>query len=584
MITLQPSGPTSGSVERVLRASKMFQGLGPALLGELASGSVRKRIGRGEALWREGDPATRFVLISSGLVKIVQRAADQTDCIIGFFGPREAVGTVAVLKKGRYPASAIASSDHVEYLSLEPKPLIAAMDTDPAAARAMSGALIHHTGALHEKIAVMSAGAVPQRLATQLLTLAERFGDELDDGTLSIPLVLSRGEMACLVGARVETTIRVLTSWQKRGVVELGRDGARILAPEELRAIARGAKTAAGAAGDDDALAQQSPGDTHLCEPAGPASAGHRRGCATDAGVRHRDGGAAIRAKPLGFVTAGVARRTGPRWFAYARAAVAVDDLRRSCDGTAPAHGDPAMALTLSLVRALSVSRVLGGVDLPQIEHIAVQTVHRRLNRGDVLFRAGEQATFLGIVTSGLVRIHRPAGDGDTMVAIFGPRETLGNLAVCDGGPYPVTAVAATDDTWVACVDANAICSLARRDLAAAQGMLRALSDHARALHSKIGIFAAGSIEQRLVALFLHLLERFGDQMPDGGWVIPVALTRGELAALVDATIETTIRTLSRWQKQGLLVSSRDGFVLRDPSALQARLEGSSEVARIAAA
>lgn len=227
-------------MERQLRASKLFQGLSAALTSELAASALRQRILRGEHLWRDGDEATRFVLITVGLVKIVQRTADQTESIIGLFGPREAVGTVALLRRGRYPASAVAASDHVEVLKLDPKPVFAAMDTDPSAARAMNGALLDQTRALHEKISVMSAGAVPQRLATQLLTLAERFGDEHADGTLSVPLVLSRSELACLVGARVETTIRVLAGWQKAGVVDFARDGVTLRVPEQLRLVARG--------------------------------------------------------------------------------------------------------------------------------------------------------------------------------------------------------------------------------------------------------------------------------------------------------------------------------------------------------
>lgn len=237
-----------------------------------------------------------------------------------------------------------------------------------------------------------------------------------------------------------------------------------------------------------------------------------------------------------------------------------------------------------SLIRALSVSRAFSGVEPALLARVAAQTVHAEYTRGDVIFTAGERATCLGVVTAGLVRIHRPSADGDTMVAIVGPRETIGILAACDGGRYPVTAVSAVDDTRVARVDADLVRELMATDLAVAQGMIRALSDHAHALHTKLGICGAGSVEQRMAVVFLHLLERFGDQLDDGAWVIPVVLTRSELAALVDATIETTIRTVSRWQKRGVLATARDGFLLPDPGALGAMLDAAPDGARIVAA
>ncbi len=242
------------------------------------------------------------------------------------------------------------------------------------------------------------------------------------------------------------------------------------------------------------------------------------------------------------------------------------------------------MTRTPPLIGALAVSRAFGGASLALLERIAAQAVHRVYARGETVFKAGASASQLGVVTSGLVRVHQPSDEEDTALAIFGPRETVGNLAVCDGGPYPVTAVAAVDDTWVARVDTAIVRELMERDLAVANGMIRALADHARALHTKLGIARAGSVEKRLVVLFLHLLERFGDQLPDGSWVIPVALSRAELAALVDSTIETTIRTASRWQKRGLLSTSRDGFVVPEPARLGAILHGAPSSRRIVAA
>jgi CRP-like cAMP-binding protein len=62
----------------------------------------------------------------------------------------------------------------------------------------------------------------------------------------------------------------------------------------------------------------------------------------------------------------------------------------------------------------------------------------------------------------------------------------------------------------------------------------------------------------------LHLAERFGDELEGGEVTIPLPLRRSELAHLVGATVETTIRVIRKWERDGLLVTTRTGFVLRD--------------------
>lgn len=213
---VQPA-PAS-TAERTLRASRLFGRLGDGDLRPFAAAATRKRLSAGDVLWREGKRAVSFTVIAQGLVEIVRRGADGSSSILAIFGPRESIGDAAALGGGAYPADAFALGD-VEVL-LVPAPLvIEAMRSRPEVALAVNGALLDHTRALHDKIRIMTAGSVPKRLATLLLHLVERFGDEAEDGATRVPVSLSRAELARLVGATVETTIRTMSRWQKDGLV-----------------------------------------------------------------------------------------------------------------------------------------------------------------------------------------------------------------------------------------------------------------------------------------------------------------------------------------------------------------------------
>jgi CRP/FNR family transcriptional regulator len=49
---------------------------------------------------------------------------------------------------------------------------------------------------------------------------------------------------------------------------------------------------------------------------------------------------------------------------------------------------------------------------------------------------------------------------------------------------------------------------------------------------------------------------------------VPLPLSRRELADLTGTTIETSIRIMSRWAKEGIVSTERDGFLVKDAAAL----------------
>ena len=68
--------------------------------------------------------------------------------------------------------------------------------------------------------------------------------------------------------------------------------------------------------------------------------------------------------------------------------------------------------------------------------------------------------------------------------------------------------------------------------------------------------------------MFLKLGREMGK--PDrGGIYIPLVLSRQELADMTGTTIETAIRIMSRWGKETLVRTDKDGFVILDRAAVE---------------
>lgn len=244
--------------------------------------------------------------------------------------------------------------------------------------------------------------------------------------------------------------------------------------------------------------------------------------------------------------------------------------FRSSAHGTARAIDPPPMDPHLAPESTLRASNLFAGVAPELVAELAREALRRRFVRGEKIFRAGEPATFLGIVARGLVKQVRPMVDGtQCIVALWGPRQTIGNLAVIARGSFLANAVVVSDEAEIVTVTAASLLAAADRCPAIACALARSLAEHGHALNEKIGILSAGTVEQRLKALLAHLLTRFGDEYEDRTQRIPVALSRGELASLVGATVETTTRVMSRWRKRRLVETRRDGFRMFDAAWLE---------------
>ena len=83
-----------------------------------------------------------------------------------------------------------------------------------------------------------------------------------------------------------------------------------------------------------------------------------------------------------------------------------------------------------------------------------------------------------------------------------------------------------------------------------------------------------GRVETRFARLFLKLGAEMGrHDAARGGIVVAMPLSRQELADLTGTTIETAIRIMSRWNKENVLRTEKDGFVILDMETLKSIAE-----------
>jgi CRP/FNR family transcriptional regulator len=231
----------------------------------------------------------------------------------------------------------------------------------------------------------------------------------------------------------------------------------------------------------------------------------------------------------------------------------------------------------VSETHILARTRALAGIDPEALAQLTRCAITRVFGRGDNIWHAGDAPRGLVVVAQGLVKVVRPAPKGrSTICGIFGPGESIGDVAFVRNIPYPADAVAATDTVSVIEAPGDALRRCLERQPELGMSLACGMADKLSVLHGKIDVLSAGTVEARLATLILELYEKLGDDFEDGSSHVPLALSRRELADLVATTLETTIRTMSRWEREGVVATLSDGFRIDDLNQLR-RTAGQSD-------
>jgi CRP-like cAMP-binding protein len=180
---------------------------------------------KGATIFEEGDPAHSIHFLFLGRVKIVKAVGDR-DVILEILGSGEPVGAVAVYERRPFPATAIALEPS-GIISIPSREFFALLEKRPEITRRLLAGLTVRLMALNRRMADMT-GSVEHRIGRLLATLAERAGQRGENGTVFVGIALSRRDIADLVGTTVETAIRVMSRFQKEGIVETEKKGFRI--------------------------------------------------------------------------------------------------------------------------------------------------------------------------------------------------------------------------------------------------------------------------------------------------------------------------------------------------------------------
>lgn len=189
--------------------------------------------------------------------------------------------------------------------------------------------------------------------------------------------------------------------------------------------------------------------------------------------------------------------------------------------------------------------------------------------RGDTVFVEGTRAKEMSFVALGTVKIVKSTPTRSVILRIVGAGSPVGIVAAWEGRPYPGTAIAVEPSTVVH-VPEREFFALTDRHPEILRQLLQMMMNRQVQLGQRVSEMT-GAVETRVAKALLDLVVSAG-RVEGQRASISLVLTRQEVADLAGTTVETAIRIMSRWGKEGLVLTEEDGFVIPDLERLRAHL------------
>ena len=212
-----------------------FSKLAKAQIREVLDLATPKRFDPELSVFIEGDPAGRFYLLLDGHIRVVRTTPDGDQIIFLHIAPGQLFGIAAAMSRVTYPATAMTTN---ECLTLSwPTPLWNKFAVDyPGFATENYKVLGKRLGEVNTRVVEMATQHVEQRVANTILRLINQNGKKVEAG-IAIDFPITRQNLSDLTGTTLHTVSRLLSAWEKDGLVASARKRVVVTDPHRLKLL-----------------------------------------------------------------------------------------------------------------------------------------------------------------------------------------------------------------------------------------------------------------------------------------------------------------------------------------------------------
>lgn len=194
----------------------------------------RRRIRRGDVLYRAGDYFDNLYAVRLGFLKSTVMSSDGREQVTNFFMAGEMIG-IDGISSDVYSCDVVALED-TEVCVIPYERMEEATMTMRAMGVHFQKMLSREIVRQHGVMLLLGSMHAEERLAAFLLSLSQRF-ENRGYSRSEFVLRMTRAEIGSYLGLKLETVSRVLSRFSHDGLIEVNQKHVRIFDPEGLRAI-----------------------------------------------------------------------------------------------------------------------------------------------------------------------------------------------------------------------------------------------------------------------------------------------------------------------------------------------------------
>jgi CRP-like cAMP-binding protein len=222
-----------------LKQVVVFQNATEDELQLILKNSIIRTAEENEFFFLQGDVAHYLYVLTAGQAKLMQSNPNGQQVNLRTIHPWQMFGALGAIRaEATYPASAQALEDSTA-LAIKSEFLHGLIKTSPHISFDLMSLMTSYILEMQTRYRELATERVEQRVANALIRLAGQSGFR-SEGEAAIILSFSRQDVAEMTGTTLFTVSRLFSEWERRGILETGRERIRILKPHNLVSIAEG--------------------------------------------------------------------------------------------------------------------------------------------------------------------------------------------------------------------------------------------------------------------------------------------------------------------------------------------------------